>query len=400
MFKYLGMDPSSDAKYLKRKVKAGRLDVHPTEKALVVNYELEATILGELGDPMLGDRKECQKIIRLKSLNEHTDITALAKEVINKCKLIHPSKVPEVEQLLYYLQNRKDRNANTGGGGSSGTSSGGNNADSGNDDPEHALRVQSASLHRYSPVPNSEDADKQEMANINLLEDYIELLYEEVASKVKGSNSILQLARNPDNLEELSQNETLLGALSRVLREDWKVSIDLSTNIIYVFFCFSTFTQFHPIIAHYKVGSLVMDIVEYEVSRYRQFRSDETKRKTKSEGTGSFDAGNVTDEGDVNGSENASGVTQSSGSSKSERRFNAFVNKQEQALRVSIYLLLNLAEKGDVEEKMKRKGIVKSLVALLERKNTELLILVISFLKKMSCFTTNKEEMKAAGIIG
>ena len=118
------MDSSTDAKYLKRKVKAGRLDVHPTEKALVVNYELEATILGELGDPMLGDRKECQKIIRLKSLNEHTDITALAKEVINKCKLIHPSKVPEVEQLLYYLQNRKDRNSNSRG--SSGVSGGGN----------------------------------------------------------------------------------------------------------------------------------------------------------------------------------------------------------------------------------------------------------------------------------
>ena len=37
----------TDARYLKRKVKAGSLDVHPTEKALVVNYELEATILGK-----------------------------------------------------------------------------------------------------------------------------------------------------------------------------------------------------------------------------------------------------------------------------------------------------------------------------------------------------------------
>ena len=46
----------TDARYLKRKVQARSLDVHPTEKALVVNYELEATILGELGDPMLGDR--------------------------------------------------------------------------------------------------------------------------------------------------------------------------------------------------------------------------------------------------------------------------------------------------------------------------------------------------------
>jgi len=43
-------------------VKGGSIDVHPTEKALVVNYELEATILAETGNPMLGERKECQKL--------------------------------------------------------------------------------------------------------------------------------------------------------------------------------------------------------------------------------------------------------------------------------------------------------------------------------------------------
>ena len=48
--------------FISRKVKGGNIDVHPTEKALVVNYELEATILGEMGDPMLGERKECQKM--------------------------------------------------------------------------------------------------------------------------------------------------------------------------------------------------------------------------------------------------------------------------------------------------------------------------------------------------
>jgi len=45
-----------------RKVKGGSIDVHPTEKALVVNYELEATILAETGNPMLGERKDCQKL--------------------------------------------------------------------------------------------------------------------------------------------------------------------------------------------------------------------------------------------------------------------------------------------------------------------------------------------------
>ena len=50
----------------------------------------------------------CIVRIRVKSLNANTDISTLAKEIIEKCKLIHPSKLPEVEQLLYYLQKRKE----------------------------------------------------------------------------------------------------------------------------------------------------------------------------------------------------------------------------------------------------------------------------------------------------
>lgn len=33
--------------------------------------------------------------------------------------------------------------------------------------------------------------------------------------------------------------EAALGALARVLREDWKQSVDLATTITYIFFCFS-----------------------------------------------------------------------------------------------------------------------------------------------------------------
>jgi hypothetical protein len=368
----------TDAKYLKRKVKAGRLDVHPTEKALVVNYELEATILGELGDPMLGERKECQKIIRLKSLNSQTDISALAKEVIHKCKLIHPSKVPEVEQLLYYLQNRKQV-LPVNQSSSKTPSDNGSDAEAGGGS---GSRVHSASLHRYSPVDDpSKISGPEEIANINNLDDYIELLYEEVSAKVRGSSLILQLARNPDNLEELSQNETLLGALSRVLREEWKVSIDLCTNIIYVFFCFSTFSQFHNIIARYKIGSLLMEIVDYEVKRYTQWSDDLATKQRKDASKAGNDEQRQND------------------LAKAEKRFNAFVGKQEQALRVSIYLLLNLSEDSKVEEKMTKKSIVGILAALLERKSHELLILVISFLKKISCYSRNKESMKTLNVV-
>lgn len=54
---------------------------------------------------------------------------------------------------------------------------------------------------------------------------------------------------------------------------------------------------------------------------------------------------------------------------------------------------MNLAEDAKVEMKMKNKKIVSMLVRLLERDNVDLLILVVSFLKKLSIFVENKAEM-------
>ena len=60
---------------------------------------------------------------------------------------------------------------------------------------------------------------------------------------------------------------------------------------------------------------------------------------------------------------------------------------------VSYYLLLNLAEDLKVEMKMKNKSIIPMLVRTLDRNNHELLILVVSFLKKLSIFVENKNDM-------
>ena len=43
--------------------------------------------------------------------------------------------------------------------------------------------------------------------------------------------------------------------------------------------------------------------------------------------------------------------------------------------------------------KMKNKNVIKMLVKSLDRENFELLILVVSFLKKLSIFVENKTEM-------
>ncbi|KAL7832292.1 hypothetical protein AOLI_G00298400 [Acnodon oligacanthus] len=206
---------ADDAQYLKRKVKPGNIDVHPTEKALVVHYEVEASIRGERGDAVHEERKECQKIIRLKSLNASTDVALLARKVVEECKLIHPSKVAEVEHLLFYLQNRKK--------------------------PGSKAEKEEKKLMKPRELTPFEGMEIDEEANINKIDEYVELLYENIPEKIRGSTLILHLARNPDNLEELLRNETALGALARVLREDWKQSVELATTIVYVFFCFSRY---------------------------------------------------------------------------------------------------------------------------------------------------------------
>jgi hypothetical protein len=160
----------------------------------------------------------------------------LAREIISKCSLIHPSKIGEVEQLLYYLKNRKETVMPT-------------------DDFGKKKKI-SDKLEN----PNIDDID--ETANINDLDDYAEMLYEDdLKTKMRGSALILQLARNPDNLEELFQNETILNCLSRVLKEDSRKSIEVATHIIYTFFCFSSFSQFHPLLAYYKIGNLTVQVL-------------------------------------------------------------------------------------------------------------------------------------------
>ena len=51
-----------------------------------------------------------------------------------------------------------------------------------------------------------------------------------------------------------------------------------------------------------------------------------------------------------------------------------------------------------VERKMKKRGITKMLVSMLKRRSPELLLLVCAFLKKLSIFKENKDEMNECNI--
>lgn len=398
---------SEEARFIKKRVKSGTIDVHPTEKALIVHYELEAIIIGENGKPMIGDKKECQKTIHLKSLGSNTNCQLLAKEVVAKCNLIHPSKLAEVEHLIYYLQSRKT------------------NAFS-KTSPEENVTPSSADVMLGSGQINGEKA------SITNIEEYIELLYDEMSDKIKGSTLILQLAKDTNNLEELSRSETVLSALSRVLREDWKKSVDLSCNIIHVFYCFSVFYQFHePIILQYKIGSICIEIIDHELQRYFDWknklenlgktppppsrlpvrRSASTTRSTPSKSQipiGIFSGGkHRSRELGMSAPPRRSTnlMTTSLVEGEDERivqsrlKFQVLSSKQDQLLRVGFNLLMNIGENTKVEDKIRKRNIVQYLVTCVDRQNKDLLQVVLIFLRKLSIYHVNKEQMATLNLI-
>ncbi|KAL0482488.1 kinesin-associated protein [Acrasis kona] len=207
--------------------------------------------------------------------------------------------------------------------------------------------------------------DENTKVSIQQIDDYLQLLYDDdFAKKVQGSFLIMQVSREPDNLEYLIGNEHLLNALGRELKDEGRKSMELMINILYVFYSFSHFSQFHSIITKFKVGVIVMKTIDYEEKRFNELMKE-------------LKAKNV-----------------------NQDRLNLMLQKQEKLLYVCFHILLNLAENIEIEIKMKEKKIIPSLCRIVQyRTNPDLLILAITFLKKLSIFQENKDEMTEEGLV-
>jgi hypothetical protein len=73
--------------------------------------------------------------------------------------------------------------------------------------------------------------------------------------------------------------------------------------------------------------------------------------------------------------------------------------KQEKIFFVGFYVLLNLAEDISVERKMVKKGLIENLLLAAERNSADLLVLAVTFLKKLSVFEENKNIFKEKNIL-
>lgn len=164
-----------------------------------------------------------------KPANQNVDIRQLAAKILKRCDIIPKMRLPELFAALLQLNKN---------GGLSSTAS-----------YEFPFAMQNflstSSLFFAESTDGSSDSFDVTKVSIGKLDFYIELLYEELEEKIKGALSILNLVTKPEHLNSLSKNDTLLCALSRVLREDGKKSLELSIYIAAIFSHFSNYVDFH-----------------------------------------------------------------------------------------------------------------------------------------------------------
>jgi len=178
-------------------------------------------------------------VIKLKTLTANSNLRRLAEDIVDKCKLIHESKLGKVEELLYELQRGKPK-------------------------PSKAAAAERAHPRRGTREGLGGEAEGgeagPETASIERLEEYVEKMYDGTEAATHATHQVLQLSRSPENLEALIQNEALVGLLARLLKEEGRKSQDLAINVLYVLYAFSSFSQFHPYLVSSAVGSQILSV--------------------------------------------------------------------------------------------------------------------------------------------
>ncbi|VVC44119.1 Hypothetical protein CINCED_3A013231 [Cinara cedri] len=285
--------------------------------------------------------------------------------------------------------------------------------------------------------------DKASLAKID---EYIEMLYDDMPKKVRGSGFILKVTSDKDNLEELSSSEPTMSALARVLREEYRKSFELSSNIINIFLCFSAYKIFHKMLIDHKIYLLCVEVLEYELNRYDKLKSqivssprepkqskvptlsklpvpksapipskivrsqipisattnsdnrrhsaslENVKQNFKDKIPRSLDTNNIKS-GSATRNPDELGVHQL------RRNLFKLGKNQDQALKGAVELIYNLTIDKIMEEKVVRKGIIKLLCLLLDRTSIDLLLISLKLLIQMSVYKEHVDKMKKYSII-
>ena len=183
------------------------------------------------------------------------------------------------------------------------------------------------------------------------------------------------------------------GALSRVLAEDYRRSTDLAYNVVRIFLSFSNFVEMHQLLAQYRVGSVCVEVVDFEVKRAEHRAAEATRRTAALADARTAAARGEAHRDDVAALEKAH--------DKEASRARKVRRRQDKTLYVCLHVLLNLAEDSSVEHKIAKRHLVARLTSVVAHATSApLLILASVFLAKLAVVAENKDAMGRIGLAG
>lgn len=134
------------------------------------------------------DSKPDSRRIKIKSIASDRNLAEMATEITQKCKYIHPSRVEEVEQLLIKLnKSNKQKEMQEAGGGGGGSPRDHHHHEHDHDrdrnrEKKHRSEKEKESKNSSSSSSSSKkkqrEVDKYPPADMESLDDYLELLYQ------------------------------------------------------------------------------------------------------------------------------------------------------------------------------------------------------------------------------
>jgi kinesin-associated protein 3 len=336
-----------------RQVTPGDIEADFKSQCLLVHYDVTLTIFSD--DDELSQTKRCTKRVQVASLTEHTDVRRVAEQIVHSVDVISKDQLGVVVALL-----RDMIQMNTRTGGALGALEAKRKLASEKKQTEKEKRHQA---HTSSTGEVSVDG-----ADIHDLDRYIEMLYEDAVQQELATSCVLALARNQDNLGKIAADDVLFGILARLLRETGTKNAKLTSNVLYIFFLFSNFSEFHEILSMNQVGASCMKLIAVELDKAKKITYKMRQYRAR---------GRAGEKGFAEQKQVLATLKKGSGP----------------LLSVSFHLLLNLAEDSVVEQKMRQKNLIPMLISTLEWPHEELTLVGLLFLKKLSVYAENKDQI-------
>lgn len=184
------------------------------------------------------------------------------------------------------------------------------------------------------------------------LDESLELMYGSSEEKIMATKNILKFCTSFMNLENLKENDQMMSALSRMLADDSSSSTQLSFNLGKIFLSFSNFKRFHPILSSFRVGYLLMSILDLELKRIKHREQKQMQDDIVS----------------------------------TKRKAHALNSRHEGVLFVAFKVLENLSDDVSVLRKMVKKGLLNYLLILIEKNSQNCIHVILSLLSRCCIF--------------